>query len=160
MTREPHDPILRSFEAHARRDPLAALVASPERRATTGDVDALARAAGSVLRELPLAPGAVVGLAAPNGPGMLASFLALRRAGLAALLLDAQTPEAEALRIVEALGASALLRCRTGWPRCPGDWSFDPGTHPGRAPSRDRRAQAHLGLHGRCPGGSRRPPKP
>jgi len=57
---------------------------------------------------------------------MLASLVALRRAGLAALLLDAQTPEAEALRTVKALGASALLRCRAGWPRGPEDWSLIP----------------------------------
>src|SRR5687768_14420120 len=83
MTR---DPILSSFETLVRRDPLAPLVVSPERHATVGDVDALARAAGPFIGEFP--PGAVVGLAAPNGPGMLASLLALRRAGLAALLLD------------------------------------------------------------------------
>ncbi|HVG08965.1 MAG TPA: fatty acid--CoA ligase family protein [Thermoanaerobaculia bacterium] len=121
MTR---DPILSSFESLVRRDPLAPLVVSPERRARAGDVDALARAAGSVLDGL--RPDAIVGLAAPNGPGMLASLLALRRAGLAALLLDAQTPEAEALRTVKALGASALLRCRAGWPRGPEDWSLIP----------------------------------
>ncbi|HEX6864521.1 MAG TPA: AMP-binding protein, partial [Thermoanaerobaculia bacterium] len=118
------DPILSSFETLVRRDPLAPLVASPERRASAGDVDALARAAGRSVEGL--APGAVVGLAAPNGPGMLASLVALRRAGLAALLLDAQTPETEALRTVQALGASALLRCRSGWPRGPEDWSLIP----------------------------------
>lgn len=118
------DPILSSFESLVRRDPPAPLVISPERRATVADVDALARAAGSSLADLP--PGAVVGLAAPNGPGMLASLLALRRAGLAALLLDSQTPETEALRTIQALGASALLRCRSGWPRSPEDWSLIP----------------------------------
>ena len=116
------DPILSSFETLVRRDPLAPLVASPERRATVGDVDALARAASQSLGDLP--PGAVVGLAAPNGPGMLASLLALRRAGVAALLLDSQTPETEALRTGTALGASALLRCRSGWPRGPEDWGL------------------------------------
>ena len=121
MTR---DPILSSFESLVRRNPLAPLVASPERRATVGDVDALARAVGNTLGDLP--SGAVVGLAAPNGPGMLASLLALRRAGLAALLLDAQTPETEALRTVKALGASALLRCHVGWPQGPEDWSLIP----------------------------------
>ncbi|MEA2560384.1 MAG: long-chain acyl-CoA synthetase [Acidobacteriota bacterium] len=121
MTR---DPILSSFESLVRRNPLAPLVASPERRATAGDVDALARAAGTVLDGL--RPDAIVGLAAPNGPGMLASLVALRRAGLAALLLDAQTPETEALRTVKALGASALLRCHAGWPRGPEDWSLIP----------------------------------
>ena len=124
------DPILHSFETLARREPLAALVVSAERRATREDVEALARAAGSVISGfsgsagIALAPGAVVGLAAPNGPGILASLLALRRAGLAALLLDAQAPDGEGMRIARALGASALLRCRTGWPQALGDWTL------------------------------------
>ena len=120
------DPIVSAFARLARRTPLAPLVVSPERRATAGDVDALARAAGSVLAGLTLPPGSVVGLVAPNGPGFLASFLALRRAGLAILLLDGQTPEAEAQRIVRGLGAAALLRCRTGWPEGPADWTSPP----------------------------------
>lgn len=119
MTR---DPILGSFDRLVGRDPLAALVASPGRRATAGDVDALSRAAAPA----GLPPGALVGLSAPNGPGMLASLLALRRAGLAALLLDSQMPESEALRTAMALGAAALLRCRVGWPAGPEDWSLTP----------------------------------
>ncbi|HYN23387.1 MAG TPA: fatty acid--CoA ligase family protein [Thermoanaerobaculia bacterium] len=118
------DPILRSFEALTARDPLAILVASPERHATLADLDALARAAGSVLRGLPLPQGAIVGLAAANGPGFLASLLALRRAGCATLLLDAQAPESESLRIVTALGAAGLFRCRAGWPRGPEAWEL------------------------------------
>ena len=126
------DPILQAFERLARRAPLAPLVASPDRRATVGDVEALARAAGRALAApgVPgLPPGTVVGLAAANGPGFLASLLALRRAGLAALLLDAQTPEPEALRILRAPGAPALLRCPDGWPGGPDGWSMQvPGT--------------------------------
>lgn len=118
------DPILRSFERLIDRDPLAPLVVSPERRATVADVDALARAAGSRLAERPLPTGTVVGLVAANGPGMLASLVALARAGLAALLMDGQTPEAESLRTAAALGAPAVLRCRTGWPQGPDDWSL------------------------------------
>ncbi len=118
------DPILQAFERLVRRAPLAPLVISPERRATVGDVDALARAAASRLADQPLAPGTLVGLAAVNGPGFLASLLALRRAGLAALLLDAQTPEREAQRVLRALGAPALLRCPEGWPRGPEGWSL------------------------------------
>jgi long-chain acyl-CoA synthetase len=124
------DPILQAFERLARRDPLAPLVVSPERRATVGDVDALARAAGRQLAGLP--PGSAVGLVAANGPGFLASLLALRRAGLAALLLDAQSPGPEAFRVLRALGAPALLRCPEGWPRGPEGWSLQvPGTAPG-----------------------------
>ncbi|PYQ60112.1 MAG: hypothetical protein DMF53_17645, partial [Acidobacteria bacterium] len=118
------DPILQAFERLVRRDPLAPLVISPERRATVEDVDALARAAGGRLAGRPLAPGTLVGLAAANGPGFLASLLALRRAGLTALLLDAQTPETEARRVLRALEAPALLRCPEGWPQGPEGWSL------------------------------------
>ena len=116
-----HDPILDAFERLVRRDPLASLVVTPERRATVGDVDALARAAGGLLAARRLAPGTLVGLAAANGPGFLASFLALRRARLPILLLDAQIPETEASRILAALGAPVLLRC-SGWPDGPAGW--------------------------------------
>jgi long-chain acyl-CoA synthetase len=119
------DPILRSFDLLARRNPLAPLILSTEHRATVEDVDALARAAATCLAALPpRGRGALVGLVAANGPGFLASFLALRRAGLAALLLDGQTPAAEATRIARALGAAALFSCRTGWPAGPDDWSL------------------------------------
>jgi len=121
------DPIVLSFERTLRRDPLAPLVVSPERQATVGEVDALARAALHALESAgpaSLPPGTAVGLVAANGPGFLASFLALRRAGLTAVLLDGQTPGAEALRIVRALGAAALLRCRCAWPQGPEDWTL------------------------------------
>ena len=120
----PQDPILHAFERLVRRDPLAPLVVSPERRATVGEIDALARVAARRLAGRPCAPGTIVGLAAANGPGFLATFLAVRRAGLTALLLDARTPEAEALRVLAALGAPLLLRCPTGWPQGAEDWSL------------------------------------
>jgi long-chain acyl-CoA synthetase len=118
------DPILLAFERLLRRNPLAPLVVSPERTSTVEDVDSLARAAGQGLAGRRFAPGSIVGLAAANGPGFLASLLALRRAGLAVLLLDAQTPTPEALRVLGALGAPALLRCPAGWPAGPEAWSL------------------------------------
>jgi acyl-CoA synthetase (AMP-forming)/AMP-acid ligase II len=120
------DPILQSFARLSRRAPAAPLVLSPERRSTAGDVDALALAAAAALDRDGGAPppGSLVGLIAANGPGFLASFLALRRAGLAALLLDGQTPPAEGLRIARSLGAAALFSCRSGWPQEPADWSL------------------------------------
>lgn len=115
------DALLRSFELIRHRAPLDTLVASPSRRASVDEVEALSRAAG---RAVPVeGPGAVVGLAA-EGLGFLASLLALRRAGFAALLLDAKAPEAESLRIAGALGAAAVLRCRTSWPQGPEDWTW------------------------------------
>ncbi|HEV8578638.1 MAG TPA: class I adenylate-forming enzyme family protein [Thermoanaerobaculia bacterium] len=118
------DPILHAFELLAQRDPLAPLVVSPERRATVGDVDALARAASRRLAERSREPGTIVGVAAANGPGFLASLLALRRASLVALLLDARIPEAEALRVLSVLGAPLLLRCPSGWPQSSDGWSL------------------------------------
>jgi acyl-CoA synthetase (AMP-forming)/AMP-acid ligase II len=120
----PQDPILSAFERIVRHDPLAPLVASTERRASVEEVDALARAARTVLAGGALAPGTVVGLAAANGPGFLASVVALRRAGLAVLLLDARTPDSEAQRILSSLGARALFRCPNGWPAGPQDWTY------------------------------------
>jgi acyl-CoA synthetase (AMP-forming)/AMP-acid ligase II len=136
------DPIVHAFELLARRDPLAPLVVSPQRRATVGDVDALARAAAGRLAERPCEPGTIAGLAAANGPGFLASLLALRRAGLAALLLDARTPETEALRVLSALGAPVLLRCPSGWPEGPSGWTL------AEVPGRERTAAAPAILPG------------
>ncbi len=121
------DPILRAFDLQVRRSPMAPLLATPSRRATVEDVDALARAAGQALAGLAAVPApgtAGVGLVAANGPGFLASLLAVRRAGLAAILLDPQTPETEALRTVRAFGVGALLRCHAGWPQGPDDWTL------------------------------------
>lgn len=131
MTR---DPILRAFERLAERDPAAPLVVTPERQASRGDVAALARAAATRLAGI--APETLIGLVAPNGPGFLASLVALARAGAAALLLDGQTPEPEALRTARALGAAGLLRCRSSWPAGSDDWSFTatPSAEPYRLP--------------------------
>jgi long-chain acyl-CoA synthetase len=123
--RRKQDALLAAFERLVKRSPLAPLVMAESRRATAGDVDSLALAAGSALGGCGrLAPGAVVAVTAGNGPGLLAALVATRRAGLAALLLDGQAPPVEALRIARALGASALLRCAP-WPATLGDWEAE-----------------------------------
>jgi acyl-CoA synthetase (AMP-forming)/AMP-acid ligase II len=133
------DPILRSFDALVSRHPSAPLVVSAGRRVTAADVDALARAAA---RHLPREAGGMIGLLAPNGPGFLASLVALRRNGSAAVLLDAQSPTAEVRRTLGALGVRSILRCRTSWPAGPEDWerglatdgtTMDAGLPPGTA---------------------------
>ncbi|HEV3456754.1 MAG TPA: fatty acid--CoA ligase family protein [Thermoanaerobaculia bacterium] len=136
LRRQRHDPLVQAFARLARRQPLAPLVLSGNRRATVADVDSLALAARHGLeRHAPrtakagLPPGALVAVAAQSGPGFLASLLAVRRAGAAAVLLDGQAPPAEALRVARALGASALLRCLISWPAAGDDWetSWLPG---------------------------------
>jgi long-chain acyl-CoA synthetase len=162
--RLPRDPLLQAFAGLARRQPLAPLVLSGSRRATVADVEALARAAlrslqtpapavvpapaaapapapaspAAFVAPVPrggLPPGALVAVSAHNGPGLLASLLALRRADLAAVLLDGQAPPAEASRVAQALGASALLRCLASWPAAADDWetSWLPGAGTARA---------------------------
>ncbi len=126
------DLIVQAFARLARKSPASPLLVSPEHRVSVGELDALARAAARPLGTAGLdgrrrggrAPGTVAGLAACNGPGLLAALLALRRAGLAALLLDGHSPESESLRMVRALGACGLLRCRTAWPRGPQDFAW------------------------------------
>ncbi len=126
----PIDPLVAAFERQLRRSPGATAVAAPGRRATLGEIDALARAAARRLsRPEAAAPGPVpgepVGLQSTNGPGFLASLLALRRAGLPALLLDPGTPAKERRRIADEVGARWALVCGTGWPAEPDDWHLD-----------------------------------
>src|SRR5665811_1181816 len=64
------------------------LLASPSRRSTIGEVDALSRALADRIAASNLPHGGLTGLAAPNGPAFLAGFLALRRAGQTAFFLD------------------------------------------------------------------------
>jgi acyl-CoA synthetase (AMP-forming)/AMP-acid ligase II len=112
------DPILSAFDSLVLRASSAPLLIAPHHTATVGDVDRLARAASAVLAARPggFAPGEVVALASCNGPGLPAALLALLRAGLPALLLDAQAPETESFRIARSLGAATLLRCQSCWP--------------------------------------------
>jgi long-chain acyl-CoA synthetase len=126
------DPILSAFDSLVHRAPSAPLLIGPRHTATVADVDGLARAAGAVLAGRPggFAPGEVVGLAACNGPGLPAALLALLRAGLPALLLDAQAPETESLRIARSLGAATLLCCQRCWPTGAEDFALS-ATCPG-----------------------------
>lgn len=119
--RPQQDPVLSAF-ARLLRDPARPLLVTPRRAVTVGALEALARAVALRLAELALPPGAMVGLAAPNGSGFIASLLALRRAGVAALLLDVQTPVPEQLRAARALGAAAVVTCQTCWPERGEDW--------------------------------------
>lgn len=120
----PSDPILAAFDRRLRRAAERPMVVSSHRRASAGDVDRMARAAGTVLAAGGVAPGALIGLSALNGPGFLAALLAVRRAGHAAALLDAFSPRQEALRSARALGVVALFTCATAWPQEAGDFAL------------------------------------
>lgn len=125
------DPILQSFGALAASDPAAPLALSGRRRASRGDIADLARTAGGRLAGLAAGAGALVGLRVPNGPAFLAALLALRSAGFAALLLDASATFGEAMRVVEALGAAALLQAEHGWASTLDEWQLVPAAGTG-----------------------------
>ncbi len=134
------DPILDPFRALVRHRPTALLCASGERRATAGDVDGSSAEPTRLLAGLRLPPGSVVAVVVPDGPAFLSALVAVRANGLVALLLDAGSPAPEVERCQDALGASAALRCRTGWPEGPTDWTAgriesgrEPAVHPGAA---------------------------
>ncbi len=116
------DGILSAFSSLAGRRSNDVLVMSPGRRATVGEIDVLSRAVSEQIVAARIQPGGLVGLAAPNGPSFLAGFVALRRAGQAALLLDPHAPDEDRRRAVTTVGASAVLACADGWPSSQSDF--------------------------------------
>lgn len=93
-----------------------AIVLSPFGSATFADVDRLAGWIAEEVEASEIGREELIAFQAPNGPGFLAGFLALRRAGRTVLFLDALTPPEDRRRTIEALGAGALLECRESWP--------------------------------------------
>lgn len=118
----PPDLLVAAFSRLVARRAADTIVMSSERRATLGDIDSMARALDRQFAASSIEAGGLVGLAAPNGPGFLAGFLALRRAGHAALLLDPLAPLEERQRVVGELGASVVLECTETWPSSVADF--------------------------------------
>lgn len=110
------DPILAAFEQRESRDASEPLATSSSHCWSVGDVATLARTvAGSILAPLS-GRKMVVGLAAPNGPGFVTGFLALRQVGAVVLLFDWRTPQPERIRCADVLGAGAILVINKQWP--------------------------------------------
>lgn len=120
------DPILDDFDQLRRTRPEVVLAAGARHRWSADDVAGFAAVVDVLLERARLPRGAVVGMAAPDGPGFLSLLIALRRRGLVALLIDDWSPRAERLRTAVALGASALLQCRRAWPDGPSDVLLEP----------------------------------
>lgn len=108
----PRCPILARFDALRDAEPQRVAVRAGDVAWTRTDLDALAREIGAQLHGLPT--DSAVALAAPGGAAFFAGFLAIRRAGLAALLVDPTSPRTEQRRIAAALGASATLLATNG----------------------------------------------
>lgn len=119
-----NDPILAAFDDREKRGASEPLTTSSSHCWSVGDVAALARAVVSSNLTRLSAGGTIVGLAAPNGPGFVAGFLALRRIGAVVLLFDWRTPQTERLRCAGALGARAILEVENQWPHGPDDFTL------------------------------------
>ena len=119
------DPLAGAFSRRLACAPSAPLVVSPRRRATAADVDGLAAALAARLSAGGIRQGELVALLAPNGPAFLAALLAVRRAGAAALLLDARAPAAARRRTVADLAAGHLLTTADGWSADAGSWTLE-----------------------------------
>lgn len=123
-TKMPSDPILTAFDRRRARAPHSPMLLSRRHAVTVDQVGTLDRVIAE--RIAASGAGALVGLAAVNGPSFLAGFLAIRRAGRAALLIDSRTPKAEKLRIASGLGATTMLECDRTWPRSADDMVLSP----------------------------------
>lgn len=100
-------PILERFDALHRGSPRRPLVREAEVLWTVAEIDGLAQHIAPALDGLPAATA--VALCCRGGAPFLAAFLALRRTGHAALLVDPTSPSAEQHRLAIALGAAASL---------------------------------------------------
>lgn len=99
-------------------------MASAARLATVADVHRQAGELASRLHEHGLVPGRLVGLVAPNGPGYLAGYLALRRCGLVPVLCDLSIPAHALEGILQRFDVAGCLSLADAWPRGGESWTF------------------------------------
>ncbi len=118
------DPILAAFDSLHADQPERPLVASASRLATVAEVH---RQAGELAEPAPRArprPGRLVGLVAPNGPGFLVGYLALRRCGLVPVLCDLAVPPHALEGILARFDVAGCLSLSDAWPRGGEPWTF------------------------------------
>ena len=118
------DPILSAFDRLHAEQPERPLVASATRLATVGEVHRQADELAGRLHEHGMVPGRLVGLVAPNGPGYLVGYLALRRCGLVPVLCDLSIPAHALEGILERFDVAGCLSLADAWPRGGEHWTY------------------------------------
>ncbi len=121
----PSDPILAAFSKVANDRPQTPLVVAGDRSLTASELDGLARSATQRGLDAGLQPGDVIALSASSPIGFLATFLALRRIGCVALLLDSSTRPPEGESITAEMRARGRLTTPSGWPERTEDLTFE-----------------------------------
>ena len=97
------------FERQARATPDAPALVHEAVTLTYAELDARANRAAHVLRQMGVAPGAVVGLATRRSPDLLVGALAILKAGGAYLPLDPAYPKDRLALYLEDSGASVVV---------------------------------------------------
>jgi amino acid adenylation domain-containing protein len=101
--------VLHCFERQAQRDPNAIAVTSGRGELTYGELNRLAEALASQLRDAGVGPEMVVGLCVPRSPAMLVGALGVFKAGGAYLPLDPTEPEARLNFMFGDAGVSVVV---------------------------------------------------
>jgi amino acid adenylation domain-containing protein len=105
----PADGVHRAFEAQARRTPDAVALVAEEGTLTYAQLDARANRIARRLAALGVRPGARVGVCLERGAGMVASLLAVMKAGAAYVPLDPGYPAGRLAGMLEDADVGALV---------------------------------------------------
>ncbi|MEO3924512.1 amino acid adenylation domain-containing protein [Micromonosporaceae bacterium B7E4] len=110
-----------ALTAQARREPHATAVVAGHRTVSFAELDARAERLAGALRQRDVGPETVVGVLLDRDPDLVASLLAVWRAGAAYLPLDPGTPAERVGELLDDAGAVALLTSSAQRDRIGGD---------------------------------------
>ncbi len=118
------DEILDGFARRVSAQGSEPMIIASDQVATADTIDRVALEIETQLKGNSLEANAIVALRCPNGPSFFSGLLAIRRAGLVALLVDSATPDDALASIESSLGVAASLTSSDGW-----DAQFTVRTH-------------------------------
>ncbi|WP_315772832.1 MULTISPECIES: non-ribosomal peptide synthase/polyketide synthase [unclassified Bradyrhizobium] len=142
----PFQPVHRMFARHAKETPSAAALVFGAETITYQALDRRANAIAQHLATLGVRPGELVGLSMQRSPDLVASFVAVLKAGAAYLPLDPDHPPARLAATVRDAGARVVLvdaAGRSQWPPMPGIAVVDLGAMAAETTESDPAVDVH-----------------